>query len=349
MTVLALWFVAVFLVGLVVGTLLNVCASRLPYEKSLLWPGPRCQSCLQQIHPLDCLPVISYLRLHGKCRTCGASIPWKYPVVELVTALLFVGLFALVSGNAEVPGVGLRWRYPPKANAWHTLVFFIHYATLVSFLMVAALCDLADMQIPLSLTLSGTLVGLVFATLFPWPYPEPVTAPLAAPFRGLYPWPVWLPDQLPAWMPRGSHTLGLATGLAGALAGMILLRGVRFLFGVGRGLEGMGVGDADLMMMAGAFIGWQLVILAFFISVVPGLLFALVSVIVKGEQTLPFGPALGVGVVMTILGWPVLGDQFKPVFFEPIFLGVMGGGGAMALLALAFLLRLVRPSGGPSS
>ena len=71
--------------------------------------------------------------------------------------------------------------------------------------------------------------------------------------------------HLPRWLPAGSPQLGLATGLAGAVTGMVLLRGVRFLFGLGRGLEGMGVGDADLMMMAGAFVGWQPVVAAFFL------------------------------------------------------------------------------------
>jgi leader peptidase (prepilin peptidase)/N-methyltransferase len=105
----------------------------------------------------------------------------------------------------------------------------------------------------------------------------------------------------------------------------------------------MGVGDADLMMMAGAFIGWQPVVVAFFVSVIPGLLFAVVSVIVKGEQALPFGPSLAVGVILTVLAWPVLGRQFQIMFFDPLFLAVMGGGGGVALFAIAFLLRVTRP------
>jgi leader peptidase (prepilin peptidase)/N-methyltransferase len=172
-------------------------------------------------------------------------------------------------------------------------------------------------------------------------------AGLAPPFHAVYPWPIWDPAGLPRWLPPGSPQLGLATGLAGAVAGMVVLRGVRWLFGLGRGLEGMGVGDADLMMMAGAFIGWQAVVLAFFVSVIPGLVFALVSVVVKGEQALPFGPALSAGVLMTILAWPVLAVQFRGVFYEPIVLGVGVGGGAIALLFMAFLLRLVRPAERP--
>ena len=348
MTLLPLWLLAVFLIGLAAGTLVNLCATRLPYEKALLWPGPRCQSCWQRIRLVDCLPVVGFLWLRGRCRTCRARISWTYPVVELLTGLIFVALFAHVCGVIEMPLVGRRWPAPPPTNPWHALAVFVHHAVLVCFLLVASLCDLADMEIPLPLTAWGTIVGLLVAVLLPWPFPVSAAQALRAPFPSVYPWPIWRLDQLPAWLPAGSPQFGLATGLAGALAGMVLLRGVRFLFGLGRGLEGMGVGDADLMMMAGAFIGWQAVVLAFFVSVIPGLLFALVSVVIKGEQALPFGPALAMGVVLTVLAWPVLGAQFRFFFFDPIFLGVVGGGGAIALLAIAFLLRLVRPGAPPS-
>src|SRR6185503_12420212 len=82
--------------------------------------------------------------------------------------------------------------------------------------------------------------------------------------EGLYPWPLWGP--LPEALPPGSWQLGLVTGLVGALAGTFLLRAVGFLFGTGLGKEALGLGDADLMMMAGSFLGWQPIILAFFLS-----------------------------------------------------------------------------------
>jgi leader peptidase (prepilin peptidase)/N-methyltransferase len=169
---------------------------------------------------------------------------------------------------------------------------------------------------------------------------------------GIYPWPVWYP--LPDWLPPGSWQLGLATGLAGALAGMVLLRGVRFLFGVGRGIEGMGVGDADLMMMAGAFVGWQPIIVAFFVSVLPALVFAIVHVLRKGQQALPFGPSLAAGVLLTILFWPALSrwPALWFLFFDATFLGVMAGIGALLLLIISLVLRLLRgtePASGASS
>jgi leader peptidase (prepilin peptidase)/N-methyltransferase len=350
MNPLLIWFVAAFVLGLLAGTLINTCALRLPYEKSLLWPGPRCGHCLQKIRLLDCLPLIGYLRLLGRCRSCGRRIPLSYPIVEFATAALFVGLAAVVT--LELPGIERRWPVGLPQAPGAALVIFVHHAVLLSLLLLTSLCDLEDMEIPLTVTVWGTVIGLVFATLFPWPYPGtvdprvPGLGALRPPYPGVYAWPVWYP--LPAWMPAGSPQLGLATGVAGALAGMIMLRGVRFLFGLGRGIEGMGVGDADLMMMAGAFVGWQPVVLAFFLAIIPGLIFAIGQLIFRGTQALPFGPSLALGVVLAVLGWPVLGGHFLPVMFDPVFLGLMAGSGSVGFFFLAFVLRLVRGGAGPT-
>src|SRR5271163_1296237 len=87
------WLFAVFILGAVVGSFLNVCIARLPLEKSILWPGSRCGSCLERIHWYDNLPIISYLWLRGRCRHCGARFSARYFVVELVTGLGFAALF----------------------------------------------------------------------------------------------------------------------------------------------------------------------------------------------------------------------------------------------------------------
>ena len=112
---------------------------------------------------------------------------------------------------------------------------------------------------------------------------------------GLYPWPVWGPAAR-RWLPPGSWQLGLATGLAGVLAGMVMLRAVRFLFGLGRGKEGLGVGDADLMMMAGSLprlaAGGRRLLRR---ASSPALFFGIVQLICRGDQALPFGPSLAAG------------------------------------------------------
>src|SRR5262249_60793370 len=109
---------------------------------------------------------------------------------------------------------------------------------------------------------------------------------------------------LPAGLPWESWKTGLLTGLAGVAAGTLMLRVVRFSFNKGRGIEGLGVGDADLMMMAGAFVGWQPVIVAFFVSVFPARLFGVRQIIRKGDQPLPYGPSLPLGTLPPPLGCP---------------------------------------------
>ncbi len=77
--------------GLAIGSFLNVVTSRLPLHRSLVRPGSACMSCGTEITRRDNIPLLSYLLLRGRCRSCGARIPLRYPLVELVTALLVAG------------------------------------------------------------------------------------------------------------------------------------------------------------------------------------------------------------------------------------------------------------------
>jgi leader peptidase (prepilin peptidase)/N-methyltransferase len=344
-----LLFVAVFVIGAFAGTFIATCATRLPYEKSLLWPDARCPLCRQPIAWYDRVPLLSYLLLRGRCRTCSGKVPWLYPATELGTGLAFVGLFYLemVANVLRLPLLSKpvaegAFPLPPAA-----LLVFVHHAVLLCLLIAASITDLEHMEIPLTITIPGTFIGLVLSALLPWPYPEPASAlppfsPLVPvpPVSGAYPWPVWYP--LPDWLPAGSWQLGLASGLAGAVVGMVLLRAVRFLFAVGRGVEGLGVGDADLMMMAGAFVGWQAVTLGFFVAVFPALVFALMGLILRGEQMIPFGPSLGLGALITVLAWPMIGRHFGLLFFDRTLIGVLSSALVVGLLAISYLFRLMR-------
>jgi leader peptidase (prepilin peptidase)/N-methyltransferase len=94
----------VFIPGLAIGSFLNVVASRLPSGKSVVRPGSSCPSCAAPIAWYDNIPVASYFVLRGRCRRCGAAISWRYPAVELGTALLVVACFLKfgVTGEALV-------------------------------------------------------------------------------------------------------------------------------------------------------------------------------------------------------------------------------------------------------
>jgi len=81
--------------GLVVGSFLNVCIYRLPLQQSIVWPASRCTTCGRELSWYENVPVVAWLALRGRCRTCQTSISAMYPVVELVTGALFVGAYVL--------------------------------------------------------------------------------------------------------------------------------------------------------------------------------------------------------------------------------------------------------------
>lgn len=357
---LYIWLPFVFLLGAAVGSFLNVCIARLPLEKSVLWPlGSRCGHCFQPIRRFDNIPLLSYWWLHGRCRTCGARFSVRYFVVELLTALGFAGLFYLeVIVNVHRFDIieDRRWAMAWGIIPWQCWIVFSFHAILFSFLIAAAFCDLAHREIPLSITVPGTFLGLAGAVLWPWPWPyTPVEALQGiqpgqpwwflpwgvTPKSGLYPWPVWGP--LPDWLqPGGNWQTGLATGLAGVLAGTFLLRVVRFLFSTGLGVEALGLGDADLMMMAGSFLGWQPVVVAFFIGVFVGLFLGIGQLVFRGDNALAFGPALAIGVVLTCLGWYWIGPRVQPLFFNDMLVIGVAVVSCIFMLAASYLLRLMR-------
>ena len=83
------WLLVVFAIGVGVGGVVNYCFYRLPLEKSILWPGPRCGLCWQPIRWFDNIPLVSYCVLGGRCRTCGGRIPARHLLVEVGVAASF--------------------------------------------------------------------------------------------------------------------------------------------------------------------------------------------------------------------------------------------------------------------
>jgi leader peptidase (prepilin peptidase) / N-methyltransferase len=220
------------------------------------------------------------------------------------------------------------------------------------FLIAASLCDLDGRIIPLPLSVTGTLIGLLLSTLMPWHWPSALAfnPPAGEPWgllnpgqipRGICNWPLWGP--LPDWLPAGSWELGLATGLAGAVAGNLMMRSIKFLFEQGMGKEALGLGDADLMMMTGAFLGWQMVVVSFFFGTFAALIVALPMFMLRGSRLLPFGPGLAIGIMVTLLGWKSIAPRVQAFFFEWFMLFaaaiIMGGGMFVASLYLGWRSR----------
>lgn len=125
--------------GLFVGSFLNVCIYRIPRGESIIWPGSKCPRCGKPIKPWDNIPVLSYLILKGKCRYCSESISVRYPIVELLSALL---------------AVSLLYRFGPGVR-------YIIYYVWACTLLVITFIDLDYQIIPDRLSLGGIVIGIL--------------------------------------------------------------------------------------------------------------------------------------------------------------------------------------------
>ncbi len=101
-------YLVVALVGLVIGSFLNVCIYRLPRDQSVVWPASRCTACGREISWYENIPVLSYAVLRGRCRTCGEAISLMYPLIELLTAGVFVATLRRLRPHGAVRGSGRR-------------------------------------------------------------------------------------------------------------------------------------------------------------------------------------------------------------------------------------------------
>lgn len=133
--------ISVIIFGCIIGSFLNVCIYRLPRSKSIVLPRSFCTSCEKPIKLYDNIPIISYLLLKGKCRQCGAKISIKYPVVEFITAFLFLILFR---------NYGLSFE-------------FLVNALFISLLIAISFIDLEFQIIPDILSIGGLLAGFALA------------------------------------------------------------------------------------------------------------------------------------------------------------------------------------------
>jgi leader peptidase (prepilin peptidase)/N-methyltransferase len=131
-------YLSVALVGLVIGSFLNVCIYRLPRDQSVVWPASRCTACGREISWYENIPVLSWAALRGRCRTCGESISLMYPLIELLTAGVFVATYA-VFGPAAL--------FPIRA---------VFGAAMIVLLVI----DLQHQILPNEITLPGIVVGL---------------------------------------------------------------------------------------------------------------------------------------------------------------------------------------------
>jgi leader peptidase (prepilin peptidase)/N-methyltransferase len=263
--------VAAAVVGLCVGSFLNVVVHRIPKMLERAWredclehegkdvpaapaynlvvPRSACPSCGHPISALENIPVVSWLALRGRCRACGTPISVRYPIVEIAGGLLAVAAVAAFGPT-------------PKAVAACVLLWS---------LLALALIDADTQYLPDDLTLPLLWAGLV-ANLF-----------------GLF--------------------TPLASAVIGAVAGYLSLWSVYWAFKLIRGKEGMGYGDFKLLAALGAWLGWKMLPLIILLSSVAGAVIGLGLIAFRGRDhtvPLPFGPYLALAGAIALFAGPPL-------------------------------------------
>jgi leader peptidase (prepilin peptidase) / N-methyltransferase len=266
------------LLGLAFGSFLNVCLSRWPADESIVSPHSHCRTCNRTLMWWENIPLFSWLALRGRCRTCRALIGWRYTLVE--TSLSVLWAFSAWRALPDLPDPGANISFSPAF-----LLAGLGVATLLWLLVALAVLDAENLWLPDFLTLPGIALGLLFRTA------EKV-----------------LGNHYFHPPPLGIILLNVEYILAAA--GIILLiRGVYWLI---RRQEGIGLGDAKLMAMLAAWLGFPGTILAFFLGIVLGALVAVAIIIApNAKQTanmkLPLGTFLCIGgIVSALWGQPIL-------------------------------------------
>ncbi|MFH1139535.1 MAG: prepilin peptidase [Pseudomonadota bacterium] len=260
--------VAVFVLGLCLGSFINVVIYRLPRDDVTISRPRRsaCPHCGGSIAWHDNLPIVSYLFLKGKCRHCGHRISWRYPVVELLCGLLCLAVFFKT-------GLGLR-----------TVAGFYFVLALVAITYI----DLDHWIIPDVITFPGMVVGLAASFLAPDP--------------GLI--GVFLGAEFIAWGVSDLRFLSLIGSGLGLALGGLLPYGIMKLYAFLRKQEGMGGGDLTLLAMIGAFLGWRAVLMTLFFGSAAALVGAIFVAKRDGgfglQMPVPFGPFLSLAALVNM-------------------------------------------------
>ena len=138
-----LYLIFIFALGTVVGSFLNVCIHRLPRGESIVFPASHCPNCKRALNALDLIPVLGYFLLRGRCRYCCTPISLRYPVVEFVCGLLFVGMVLA---------------FPLQSRP----LDFAFYLIFTLLLLVIFFTDLEHQVVPDSVSVSGIFLGLFY-------------------------------------------------------------------------------------------------------------------------------------------------------------------------------------------
>lgn len=197
----------VILIGMCIGSFLNVCIYRIPREESIAFPPSHCTVCGYELKWIDLIPVLSYISLRGKCRKCGEKISLKYPMIECINGLVYMVLF-------------LSYGYS---------FFFIKLCILASLLIVIGVIDFNTKYVYNSTVLFGIIVGVIFF-IGQWILNKsiPWNALAGAAIGFLL---IWLIVVLTHGMGEGDADIALICGLFLGVKGVLLTLFIAFVMG----------------------------------------------------------------------------------------------------------------------
>jgi leader peptidase (prepilin peptidase) / N-methyltransferase len=294
----------IFVFGLVIGSFLNVCILRIPEDLSIVTPGSRCPRCETPIKWYDNVPVLGWLWLRGKCRTCALPISPMYPVIELATGLLFVACY-LEFGLTQTT---VKW------------LFF------TSLIIVLTITDLGVRLLPDLVNWPGFVAGVFFSAFVP-PNDGSAAYLSAALLHRILPRPVE----------------GVLDALLGAAFGSFLLWAVAATYKRVRGREGMGMGDVKMMAMVGAFLGIRGAFLTILLGTLLGTIVGVTIIVIlyiagwhrklaarasrrglgsinalrwtiASQYQLPLGTFLGTAALLVVYFGPTMLQQWSQLF-----------------------------------
>jgi len=286
-----------FLLGLLFGSLLNVCISRLPEHRSIATPRSHCPQCKNTIGWYDNIPLVSWVLLRAKCRNCNAPITWRYPVVELLAGCWFaiVGYSFLIWSETDHPFAD----------------FLPHIAfAVLGFLLIGLLVmDWQTHILPDAFTLPGIVIGFLLVCTQAIFLPTGAEDIHLTPRRNLR---LSSPGSFAAhgnvFLTGTEHLVfGRLAAIVGAALILILIRA---LYKAIRHREGLGFGDVKLLAMIAAFLGFWPAVLSLFFGTFICSLYA-VTLLARRRADLatqlPLGTFLCIGgLISALTGEPLI-------------------------------------------
>ena len=285
-------------VGLLLGSFLNVCIVRVPRGESVVRPGSRCVLCGRAVRWFDNVPVVSWLVLRGKCRDCGVGISWRYPVVELA-----VGLWGLdVAGRLWQ----VQWL---KIDGWMLVpAYEIQTAgfAILGWLLIGLIAiDWEWQRLPDAFTLTGIAIGMFLVCLqavFLGPTDDQIVLSTTKQLRMSSPGSFAAHGNVFLTGPE-ALIFGRLAAVCGAALILLLVRwGYRAL----RGRDGLGLGDVKMLAMVAAFLGFWPAVLTLFLGTMLASVYGIVLMArgkAHGLTRLPLGSFLGVaGLFVALFG-----------------------------------------------